>query len=293
MRISQFVTGTLVMTFLLASLTACRRASGPDVAESETGREIFRTRSDWTNSLGMIFARVPRMDKVKMAIWETRVGDFRQFTEATGYDASPGFYYYEKLSWQTGDRSWANPNFDQTDQHPVCGVSWSDAAAFCIWLSAKERAAGMIGPRQAYRLPTDREWTLAAGEDVGMPLPAGYGNYSPVMQIDEFEHTSPVGFFAPNANGYFDLAGNVWEFCLDLQGARENLRVIRGGSWQNWHGRFVGINARGYCSPDIRITLYGFRVVLADDDQLAAAMEQHPPGLAPLPAKNKTEKDQP
>jgi len=241
----------------------------------------------------MVFARVPRKDNVKMSIWETRVGDFRKFVEETGYDAAPGFYYYEKLSWQTGERSWANPNFEQTDLHPVCGVSWNDAAAFCIWLSAHDRKAGIIGPKQAYRLPTEREWMLAAGPARSTPFPAGYANYSPVMGIDTWEYTSPAGSFAPNESGYFDMAGNVWEFCLDLQGSRENFRVIRGGSWQNWHNRFVGMDARGYCSPDIRLALYGFRVVLADDDQLAAAMEQHPPELAPLAEKVEYGKEQP
>jgi len=253
--------------------------------------KIFSSRSEWTNSLGMVFASVPRKNTIKMSIWETRVMDFRAFVEATGYDAAPGFYFYEKLNWQTGGRSWANPNFEQTDFHPVCGVSWSDAAAFCIWLSARERKAGLIGPRQAYRLPTEREWSLAAGPAIDPPLPAGYANYSPVMEIDSWDNTSPVGSFAANEHGYYDMMGNVWEYCLDLQGSRENFRVIRGGSWQNWHSRFVGVDSRGYCSPDIRLTLYGFRVVLADDDQLAAAMEQHPPALAPLPEKTGTRKE--
>lgn len=88
--------------------------------------------------------------------------------------------------------------------HPVVFVTWHAAQAFC-------RAAGG-------RLPTEAEWEYAArsrGDDEfpwGSALPsadkANYGESGRGV-------TAPVGSYAPNRLGLYDVAGNVWEFVLD------------------------------------------------------------------------------
>ncbi len=200
-----------------------------------------------------------------MSVWETRVRDFEAFYQATGHEAGRGYYYYENFRWQTGGRDWRNPGFDQTPDHPVTGISWGDAAAFCHWLTEHEQRGGIISRDQYYRLPGDEEWTLAATPGVDWPIPTNAANYSPEMRVDTFGHTSPVGSFPPNRNGFYDLAGNLWEYCHDPDPAGEDFRVIRGGCWQNSHRRFIGIKSRGACGMHVRISLYGFRVVLADE----------------------------
>lgn len=228
----------------------------------------------WENSLGMAFREVPGMP-AKMSVWETRVRDFTAFADATQYDASDRFFYYRGTSWHMDTNSWRTPGFAQTADHPVVGVSWRDAVAFCEWLTMTERAKGIISDRQAYRLPTEREWSAAAE---GTPNPMtllNMANFHPNLQNDAFEITAPVGSFPANPHGFHDMAGNVWEYCLDQSNARQPYRIIRGGSWQNWHARYVGAHARGQCNMDIRITLYGFRVVLADDDEIAERMREH------------------
>jgi hypothetical protein len=226
-------------------------------------------RGIWTNSLGMVFLPIPG-SRTALSVWETRVADFAAFVDATGHDASDNFFYYVNRSWNRDNRSWRDPGFAQTPLHPVVGVSWRDAALFCSWLTEHERERGIISMRQAYRLPTNQEWTLAAGPE--RPVAENLGNYHDGLGIDPFEFTSPVGSFLPNLHGFYDMEGNTWEYCLDQETVREVFRVIRGGSWQNWHARFVGVNARGRCGLDVRITLYGFRIALANEDSRSMRM---------------------
>jgi formylglycine-generating enzyme required for sulfatase activity len=73
---------------------------------------------------------------------EVTVGQFKRFVEATGYKTD---------AEKAGDkRTWKNPGFEQTDDHPVVYVSWNDADAYCKWL-AKETGAEV-------RLPREAEW---------------------------------------------------------------------------------------------------------------------------------------
>lgn len=229
--------------------------------------------SAWENSLGMKFKPIPG-SHIRMAIWETRVRDFSAFVDATGHDASERFFYYAGTSWHMDTNYWKNPGFPQTGEHPVTGVNWLDAVAFCEWLTMIERSKGVISDHEAYRLPTEEEWEAAVR---GTADPAGRNNVAnlhPVLNGDPFAVTSPVGSFPANPLGFYDMVGNVWEFCIDQINERQPYRIIRGGSWQNWHDRYVGAQARGQCGMEVRIALYGFRVVLADDDATTKAMRE-------------------
>jgi len=133
------------------------------------------------------------------------------------------------------------------ENHPVTEVSWYGAMAYAAW-------AGK-------RLPTEAEWEYAArGGLRGATYP--WGNASADATRANFNRnvgdTTAVGFYPPNGYGLYDMAGNVWEWCLDewdldfyavsparnpLSGAQslqwlldnyisvKSLRVVRGGSF--------------------------------------------------------------
>ena len=84
--------------------------------------------------------------------------------------------------------------------HPVAYVSWYAAMAYAQWVGK--------------RLPTEAEWEKAArGGLVGKEYP--WGNNFDANQLNDADDTTPVGRYAPNGYGLYDMAGNVREWCLD------------------------------------------------------------------------------
>lgn len=163
-------------------------------------------------------------------------------------------------------------------EQPVVNVSWQDAARYCNWLSAQDglqpfyqesdgTITGFSANALGYRLPTEAEWAWAARTrpDAAEPLrfawgdqlppPDRHGNYADrsathlVGRVifgynDNHNVSAPVGTFAANAHGIYDLGGNVAEWThdfYDTPSATEALdplgpktgrhRVIRGASW--------------------------------------------------------------
>jgi formylglycine-generating enzyme required for sulfatase activity len=73
-----------------------------------------------------------------------------------------------------------------------------------------------------------------------------------------------VGSFVANANGVYDMRGNVWQWCEDWYDAKEQLRVLRGAAWSN--GNHVFHLLASYLNgslPDDRRDDFGFRCVVA------------------------------
>jgi serine/threonine protein kinase len=237
-------------TFLAARL---ERTVGPEPGQP------------FTNSLGMKF--VPLGD-VQISVWETRLQDYEAFCRATGRRYDP-------------------PDFHQTPSDPVVKVSWFDAMAFCKWLTEKERNENLLGNEQAYRLPTDTEWSMAVGlvNESGTtpeardgkikneypwgkqwPPPNGAGNYAVTQK--RRGATMPVATFKANSIGLYDLGGNVWEWCLDTYkgdniGSVRDWGVLRGGSWATSNRLEMQSSYRNVVDRNERDVIYGFRCVLA------------------------------
>ncbi len=238
-------------------LLAATALLGQTNSESEAPKAL-------ENTLGMKFVKVPRV-AVMFSVWETRVRDYRAFAEETR-------------------RTWTQPEFRQTPDDPVVNVSWDDAAAFCQWLTARERKAGRLPDSQRYRLPTDAEWSVAVslGPERGRtpedrlqasvvwpwgcawPPQPGDGNYAPELEADKFTNTSPVGSFKPNRHGLFDLGGNAWEWCDDWYNDARVTKALRGGSFHDSQPKDLLAAYRFSATVHLSNDDIGFRAVIED-----------------------------
>jgi formylglycine-generating enzyme required for sulfatase activity len=176
-----------------------------------------------------------------------------------------------------------DPSKYKGDKLPVEMVSWDEAAEFCRKLTQRERKASRLPDGYVYRLPTEAEWEYAARGGAkskgfiypGSNDPEEVAWHHPVSA----DETHPVGTKRPNELGLYDMAGNVWEWCLDWYApdyyakapkadpfnndyGDKTYRVCRGGSWGLYPTHCRSAN-RGGGTPTGRFYSYGFRVVLA------------------------------
>lgn len=151
---------------------------------------------------------------------EVSVGQWRHFVTTTGYvteaEIGNAGIYFKKTETKRPGFNWRNPGFEQSDRHPVVGVSWNDARQFCTWLTEREGAAGRLPAGYAYALPTEAQWEYACrAGSIDDPVDAGaFAWYAP--NSGGVPH--PVGTKRPNAWGLHDMQGNVWEWVHDWYG---------------------------------------------------------------------------
>ncbi len=131
--------------------------------------EIPGIAQPFVNSLGMKFTPVPitggptdgktSFRSIWFCVWETRRADYARFATESAVAGD---------AWQNPVHSFGSasdavvPVSDEPLQ-PVVMVSPEEAEAFCAWLTERDRKGGKIGPQDRYRLPSDHEWSCAAG----------------------------------------------------------------------------------------------------------------------------------
>jgi formylglycine-generating enzyme required for sulfatase activity len=236
----------------------------------------FGNAARWTNSLGMVFVKVPGTD-AWFSIWDTRGQDYRVYAKD-----NEGILY----------------NYNGVD-HPVSGVTWNDAKKFCKWLTEQERGDRILTANELYRLPTDAEWSLAVGlqDEPGStpkerneqvkgvypwgaqwPPPSRAGNYGdktaqrqngwPAIEgyDDGYVYTSPVGSFSANKYGLYDMGGNVAQWCEDFYHGQSGARVLRGSIYQESYPSYLLSSHRVDGPPDREMECWGFRCVLVQGE---------------------------
>lgn len=195
------------------------------------------------------------IDEFHLAAMQVTNAEYEKFLLATGSHASP---------------FWTDPNFNHPRQ-PVTGVSWFDATEYCQWLKS-------LSGRD-YRLPTEAEWERAArgkleqtdypwGDETPQDLP----DYAARWRMGP----EPVGLYAPNSFGVFNLCDNVHEWCSDWYDAGYyavspernpegpeggKRKSSRGGSWRH-HVKVSRCSTRSSIPPEFQYADYGFRVAL-------------------------------
>ena len=113
---------------------------------------------------------------------------------------------------------------------PAVNVSWDDAKELCRWLRKKTG--------HYYSLPQNDEWEKAARGDDGRPFP--WGTEHPTEEHAYFNQletgsTSQINLRPKGVSPYgcYDMAGNVWEWCIDSFDDERDPHILKGGSWQN------------------------------------------------------------
>jgi formylglycine-generating enzyme required for sulfatase activity len=155
---------------------------------------------------------------------------------------------------------------------PARDLSWDDAQLYVKWLS---KVTG-----KPYRLPTEAEWEYADRGGTtsrywwGDQMRKGVANCSNCGDPYHKEGPEPVGSFAANPRGLYDMNGGVWEWVSDCwhnsyQSAPAdgrswdapgcNMRVIRGGSWREGND-YMLTSTRFKYSQSVRQSQNGFRV---------------------------------
>jgi sulfatase modifying factor 1 len=235
----------------------------------------------------MVVSATPRLEIIEPAIVRVPEGWFGMGCDSGRDDEKPAHRVwvdgFELAAYQVTNaeyacfiaagktpkpQHWDDPNFNHPKM-PVVAVSWFDAFAYCEWLSTTTN--------KKYRLPTEAEWERAARGGVeGELYPWGD---APPDQLPDYaarwkDGPEPVGLYAPNAFGLYNMGDNVHEWCSDWYDAayysvspdrnpqgpeRTSRKASRGGSWRH-HVKVTRSAARSSIPPEFKYADYGFRL---------------------------------
>ena len=215
-------------------------------------------------------------------------------------DANPGWRkgnVREEYAAHNYLQHWSGNNYPSgKGNHPVVYVSWYAAMAYAKWVGK--------------RLPTEAEWEKAArGGLAGKKFP--WGNVIDPSKANYDKNvgdTTCLGRYPANDYGLYDMAGNVWEWCLDeydpdfyaksqrnnpisgsytVEKVSKSTCVLRGGSW-SVSADNLRVTSRGGFIPSGSHPSYGFRCVKQSPDSDHDSRVN--PRITPHPKRSTQEK---
>jgi formylglycine-generating enzyme required for sulfatase activity len=212
--------------------------------------------------------RITSIEFLRVPADTFRRGRLRNFHRVTiSKDFYLGKYLVTQAQWEAIMED--NPSHFRGAKWPVENVSWEDCQLFI------EKLNYQTG-RNIYRLPTEAEWEHACR--AGSITAYSFGDDK--KQLGEHawfsgnsgDKTHPVGQKTSNPWGFYDMYGNVWEWCKDWYApyprglatdpegpSSGSDRVLRGGGWYDGVLRCRS-GFRSYFSPDFRCSFFGLRL---------------------------------
>ena len=265
---------------------------------------------DWKNSIGMEF--IPITPTLSAAKFETRKADFQNYLDSQKLPAPPSSSFN-----QTPE----HPQINVTREEANRFADWLtqkeqreeliEPTDYYRLPTDQEWTTLAGGGLEEGRVPSERH-TDTFSPELGSesssdlfpwgntwPPAQGTGNFadkatardieksSEKIKViphydDAYSHTAPVGQFAPNRLGLYDITGNVWEWVEDDYGGSadfkfRNYEVVRGGGWMTSKAHQLLTRYRVFLPPDTRQPDVGFRLVLVRREPLREPEYDAPP----------------